>query len=86
MTKESIIKRVYEIIYQIEGLKNLDKLQDDTWLFEECGLDSASVIELVVLLEEEFGFEYDAASLDLRKFANINRISDNIMLRLGMNG
>lgn len=50
-------------------------VESDTDLIETAMFDSASLMELFVLLESEFDIEITAADLDLERFRTIERIA-----------
>ena len=54
-------EKVYEIIRNMTGV---EKLSPEMLLKEDLGFDSLNIIELIVELEDEFGIEFSASSLD----------------------
>jgi acyl carrier protein len=51
-----------------------DQVSDSANLFNDCGLDSTSVVELVVALEQEFDITIDEDELDVRLFQDIGEL------------
>ena len=47
---------------------------DDSDLYEE-GLDSMALMQLILLLEQEFGIVLDPADLNRDNFASLNKLS-----------
>jgi acyl carrier protein len=82
MNKKIINEKICGLIKQSELLRNAESITEDSLLYEEYGLDSASVIELVVMIEEEFGFEFEATALNLKNFTTVSKISDYITSKL----
>ena len=62
MEIESIIKDdIYEMIYDISGVQDValaSSLKDD------CGLDSLSIVSLIVQAEDKFSIQFDDGDLD----------------------
>ena len=56
------------------GKKTTD-IKDDDILLEKGLLDSASVLELIVWLEEDNGVELDPGELSLDNFGSISRMA-----------
>ena len=54
-------KQVVEIIRDMCGAENIGR---NSLLKEDLGFDSLNIIELIIALEEEFGIEFSASSLD----------------------
>ncbi|YCM46536.1 acyl carrier protein [Verrucomicrobiaceae bacterium 227] len=58
-----------------EQLFSLDhSVTDDSDLYEE-GLDSMALMQLILLLEQEFGIVLDPADLNRDNFASLNELS-----------
>lgn len=51
-----------------------DSVTDDSNLYEE-GLDSMAFMQLILLLEQEFGIVLDPADLNRDNFASLNKLS-----------
>ena len=62
----------------LESEENIDSEADILSL----GLDSINFVQLVVELEEQFGFEFDDNMLTYDKFKNVNYISDYILSKI----
>ncbi|MBO4916634.1 MAG: acyl carrier protein [Bacteroidales bacterium] len=62
MTKEEIKQSVNEFL--IEELEiEPEKLSDDAYLKEDVGIDSLDFVDIVVLVEEKFGFKIKAEDM-----------------------
>lgn len=48
---------------------------EDTRLFEDLGLDSTTVLELLMTVEDRLGVELDAESLEQRHFSTVGTLS-----------
>lgn len=51
-----------------------DQISDSANLFNDCGLDSTSVVELVIALEQEFNISIDDDELDVRLFQDLSEL------------
>lgn len=77
MDSNAVTDRVKQIIVQHinPGLK-IDELRDDTPLIGRgLGLDSVSLLELVVALETDFGMRFDEKDMTPELFANVGSIA-----------
>lgn len=82
MRRSEIIDRIKEIIINGRILTNGNSIMEDTSLINECGLDSVGVIDLVVCIEEKFGFEFDDTDLELFNFESIATIADLVLKKV----
>jgi acyl carrier protein len=53
-----------------------DQISDEGLLSEELGLDSVSVFEIVVGLEEAYGITVEDKDFDMKTFADVRSIAD----------
>lgn len=60
----------------------LEEVSDNAYLFEELGLDSIAVVELIHNIEETFGFEFGEDDLDMEYFENMQTLSQFIASKL----
>jgi acyl carrier protein len=51
-----------------------DQIGDNANLFNDCGLDSTSVVELVIALEQEFDIVIAEDELDVRLFQDMSSL------------
>ncbi|HYS37446.1 MAG TPA: phosphopantetheine-binding protein [Pseudonocardiaceae bacterium] len=56
--------------------RDLDELTDETRLFEDLNLDSTSVIELLITIEEAIGLTVDVDELDPEVFTTVGSLTD----------
>ncbi len=62
------------IIQDSRGVDNFYKFTDDTDLINDLGYDSVAIIQLIVNIEIEFGFEFgdtDILADNLVKYSNL---------------
>lgn len=63
---------------------NLDIPSMDTDLFDTGVLDSLAFVELLLLLEREFGVTTSVEDLEVENFKSIARIADFVMKRVAI--
>jgi acyl carrier protein len=69
------LAKLKAMVLEITQLKiSPDQVSDTANLFNDCGLDSTSVVELVVALEQEFDISIDEDELDVRLFQDIGEL------------
>lgn len=49
---------------------------ESTSLFQELGLDSTGVLDLLMLLEEALGLEFDTDNLEMAHFSTVGTLAD----------
>ena len=59
-----------------------DKIEDDKSLIEAYGVDSVSLLELVVGLEEEFGVKIGDREFNVKNFETVAALSHFIQSKL----
>ena len=55
--------------------RELTDVSSDTRLFEDLSLDSTSVLELLMVIEEDLGCEFDPDTLEQAHFATIGSLT-----------
>lgn len=67
----SVEEKLKQIINKIsDNYVNVDEISNQTNLFEDVGLDSLKIMELVVEIEIQFGIEIDEDDLNMDKISN----------------
>ena len=79
---EKLKENVYELVSKVITID--EKINFESNLYNEYGLDSLGVIDLILALEESYGIELSDDDLILDNFESINRISELIHLRMGI--
>lgn len=70
-------KKILQIIKQIkEG--DIDDTGMDYRLYEDFGMDSIEIMELVVAIEDEFDIEFDLDELDIEYLATIETLEQAV--------
>jgi acyl carrier protein len=54
----------------------LPELTEETRLFEQLGLDSTGVLELLMLLEDTLEIEVDADGIEMSNFHSVGSLAD----------
>lgn len=82
--KDEITKQLKEIIAeQLDVNIQVDEIEDDVALLEEgLGLDSIVIMELITLVEENFGFHFEEDDLNMEHFLNMQTLSQFIVTKL----
>lgn len=73
--KEMIVERLFLFVTPGE-------MQTDASLIDEYGVDSVSLLELVVGLEEAFGIMIEDSDFDVRNFSSVANLRDFVKARL----
>lgn len=81
MTRDEIVQRIIEIFNNNDIINCAIQLKEDMDLFDN-GLNSIGVIDIVVNLEEVFGFEFQDEDLPFDNFKSIKKIADIVERRL----
>ena len=80
MTQDTIINRLKDLIST--GLDTpiaREHIGDDTPLFDQgLGLDSVILVELILLVEKEFGVKFSDAELDPDAFSTVGTLATMI--------
>lgn len=73
-----------DLTVKIEGalsevlMREISGLPEDTRLFEDLQLDSTTVLELLMALEDGIGFEVDPDNLNMADFKTIGTLADYV--------
>jgi acyl carrier protein len=77
-----------DIIAKIEAalsevlMRDISGLSESTRLFEDLQLDSTAVLELLMALEDNIGFEVDPDNLDMADFKTLGTLADYVSVAL----
>ena len=75
---------IYTLKQQIIEALNLEEMapediNDDALLFGDVGLDSIDVLELIVLLEKQYGIELESPAQAKKIFASVRTMAEYVM-------
>lgn len=74
-TRSEILAKLKVLVIEITKLKIAPEAISDTAnLFNDCGLDSTSVVDLVVGMEQEFDISIDDDELDVKLFQDLTKL------------
>jgi acyl carrier protein len=59
--------------------KDSSEIHEPTRLFDDLGLDSTSVLELLMRLEDELPVEFDTDTLEQRHFETVGSLADYVV-------
>ena len=83
MPDKSIEQTVKELMVERLFLKvTADQIADETDIMEELGVDSVSVFEIVVGLEESFGISFEDDEFKIETFRTPKSIADFVRRKL----
>lgn len=77
MNRTEIIEQVRIALSSVLN-KELTELDESTRLFEDLALDSTSVIELLMGLEDSIGLEIDPDDLEPEAFGTVGTLTDYV--------
>jgi acyl carrier protein len=69
LVHESVVKALCLVLQKDEA-----EMDADTRLFEDLNLDSTSVLELLMAIEDELNVEFDPDSLEQHHFATVGSL------------
>ncbi|OTQ85772.1 hypothetical protein BG30_09670 [Bacillus subtilis subsp. subtilis] len=76
-------KKLSEIVLSLyQGCDSLILLSEETNLTDDLGFDSIMVVQLVAILEEEFGIIFEDEDLDMDKLTNYKTLKKSIIMKL----
>lgn len=77
-----------ELVHQIESAlsealeRPVDSLSEDVRLFDDMHLDSTSVLEVLMTLEDSVGVEVDPEQLEMTDFATVGSFTDYLLRQM----
>lgn len=84
MTEKSVEQTVKEVMVERLFLKvKPESIADDTPIMESLGVDSVSVFEIVVGLEEVYGVSFEDDEFRIENFRTPKSIADFVRGKLG---
>jgi acyl carrier protein len=79
---ERVVDAVIRALTRVLG-DGLPELTEDSRLFDEVGLDSTGVFELLMQLEELLDMEFDTDNLEMSHFASVRSLADFVVSETG---
>lgn len=75
--RAGIIAKIEDALSEVL-MQSISELSEDTRLFEDLQLDSTAVLELLMALEDNIGFEVDPDNLDMADFKTLGTLADYV--------
>lgn len=70
---QEVLTELKELILEVTQMKiSPEDISDNANLFNDCGLDSTSVVDLIVGIEQKFDIGIDDDELDVKLFQNLS--------------
>ncbi|MEU3978274.1 acyl carrier protein [Streptomyces bacillaris] len=78
LTRTTVVTRINESLGHVLQ-RELEPADESPRLFDDLGLDSTSVLELLMRLEDELGIEFDTDSLEQHHFDSVGTLADYVI-------
>ena len=79
MKKQEVVSKVKELVSEVLELESsIEEIKEDDML-STYGLSSFTAIQLIVLIENEYDFEFLDEDLVFENFESVNKLVDYIM-------
>src|SRR5258708_23023522 len=76
---QEVLRTLKELILEVTQMKiGVDEIADSANLFNDCGLDSTSVVDLIVGIEQKFDIGIDDDELDIKLFQDLSLLASFI--------
>lgn len=83
MDQTKIVSVIEQALSEVLG-RQISGMAQETRLFEDLQLDSTSVLELLIALEDAVGFEVDPDGLEVSDFKTIATLADYVRENLAV--
>lgn len=81
--RSQMLATLKELVVETTQMKvSPDTISDTANLFNDCGLDSTSVVDLVIGLEQKFEITIDEDELDVKLFQNLSTLAEFVEAKL----
>lgn len=80
--RERVVDTVVTALRHVLDQREEVEIGEDTRLFADLGLDSTSVLELLMEVEDGLDLELDADSLEQHHFETVGTLSDFVLSQL----
>jgi acyl carrier protein len=82
LVRMDVLLQLKKLVLQVSPIKgSTDQIQDDANLYGDW-LDSTSVVELVLRIEEFFAITVTADDVEIELFQDLGRLTDMVMEKL----
>jgi acyl carrier protein len=80
--RANVVLNLKELVLQVTPIKgSVDQIQDHANLYGDW-LDSTSVVELVLRIEEFFGIPVNADDIEIELFQDLGKLADMVIEKL----
>jgi acyl carrier protein len=80
--RTDVLTQLKELVLKVSPIKgSVDQIQDHANLYGDW-LDSTSVVELVLKIEESFGIAVSADDVEIELFQDLGNLADMVMEKL----
>ncbi|MCW6007301.1 acyl carrier protein [Micromonospora sp. CPCC 205371] len=80
--RERVVEAILDLLRSVLGA-DASAVTEDAKLFDELGLDSTGVLDLMLQLEDALGIEFDTDNLQLEHFGSVRTLADYVMAETG---
>jgi acyl carrier protein len=82
LNRERVVEAILDLLRSVLGT-DLGVVTEDAKLFDELGLDSTGVLDLMLKLEESLDIEFDTDNLQLAHFESVRTLADFVLAEAG---
>ena len=82
MDKETLKSKVLKVVSDVLPEIDVDNIDMSAELTKKYGINSVSVIQIIVALEQEFGILYDDSELALGLYYDMNDLVDSVAAKV----
>ncbi|WNF28002.1 acyl carrier protein [Streptomyces sp. C11-1] len=80
--RDKAVEAIGSALREVLG-REIPGLHEDLRLFDQVGLDSSGVFELLMGLEERLGIELDTDQLEMSHFESVRTLADFLLAETG---
>ena len=77
MQRQTIVERITDALSEVLN-RDVSGATEDTRLIEDLQMDSTTVLELLMAVEDNLGFEVDPENLQMDDFKTIGTLADHV--------
>jgi acyl carrier protein len=81
-SRERVVEAICDLLPEVLG-SELGGVTEETKLFDQLGLDSTGVLDLMLKLEDSLGVEFDTDNLHLNHFESVGTLTDYVLAETG---
>lgn len=82
MDKETLKSKVLKVVSDVLPEVDVDNIDMSAELTKKYGINSVSVIQIIVALEQEFGILYEDSELALGLYYDMNDLVDSVAAKV----